>query len=111
MVHRPIIFGSIATSLNNKKADDQHTHKWKVFVRGANNEDISYYVKKVVFKLHESFANPNRSLLLILMLKSPTWTHMLLLSAVFLCGNYCNVQMRMLRRLRQRRQAGESLKS
>jgi len=58
--YRPIVFGSIATQLN-KKADDQHTHKWKVFVRGANNEDVSYFIKKVVFKLHESFANPNRS--------------------------------------------------
>ena len=54
----PIIYGNSAVAL--KKPDNEHTHRWTVFVRGFNNEDISTYVRKVVFKLHESFLQPNR---------------------------------------------------
>jgi YEATS domain-containing protein 4 len=32
-----------------------------VYVKPYANEDMSSYVKKVQFKLHESYANPNRS--------------------------------------------------
>lgn len=53
------MYGSIATPLA-KKNEDQHTHKWSIYVRGINNEDISYFVKSVTFRLHESFAQPNR---------------------------------------------------
>lgn len=56
----PIIYGNSAVVL--KKPDTDHTHKWTVFVRGFNNEDISTYVRKVVFKLHESFLQPNRGI-------------------------------------------------
>jgi len=31
-----------------------------VYVKPYNNEDMSTYVKKVHFKLHESYNNPNR---------------------------------------------------
>lgn len=54
----PIIYGNSAVAL--KKPDNEHTHRWTIFVRGFNNEDISTYVRKVVFKLHESFLQPNR---------------------------------------------------
>lgn len=54
----PIIYGNSAVAL--KKPENEHTHRWTVFVRGFNNEDISTYVRKVVFKLHESFVQPNR---------------------------------------------------
>jgi len=53
------VFGSVAETMT-KKNEHEHTHQWTVYVRGINNEDISYYVKKVQFKLHESFAQPNR---------------------------------------------------
>ena len=33
------------------------SHKWSVYVRGINNEDIWYFVKEVVFTLHSSFEN------------------------------------------------------
>lgn len=56
----PIIFGNSAVAL--KKPENEHTHRWTVFVRGFNNEDISTYVRKVVFKLHESFVQPNRGI-------------------------------------------------
>lgn len=29
-------------------------------MRGINNEDISYFVRKVAFKLHDTYENPNR---------------------------------------------------
>lgn len=54
----PIVFGNSAVAL--KKAENEHTHRWTVFVRGFNNEDISTYVRKVIFKLHDSFIQPNR---------------------------------------------------
>jgi transcription initiation factor IIF auxiliary subunit len=61
-VSRPIYFGSVAAPLNGKKASDpDHTHKWTVMIKGLNNEDLSYYIKKVVFKLHETYPNPLRS--------------------------------------------------
>jgi transcription initiation factor IIF auxiliary subunit len=34
-------------------------HRWSCYVRGLNNdEDISYFIKKVVFQLHPSFPEP-----------------------------------------------------
>lgn len=64
-IARPFYYGSIAYPLNGKKASDaDHTHKWTVMVKGLNNEDLSYYIKKVVFKLHETYPNPLRSKLI-----------------------------------------------
>ena len=57
----PLVYGSIAFWLG-RKADEFHTHKWSLFVRGPHGEDISYFVEKVVFKLHPSFAQPVREL-------------------------------------------------
>ncbi|ORX99043.1 yeats-domain-containing protein [Basidiobolus meristosporus CBS 931.73] len=59
---KSIVYGTIATPISSKKAIEpgSHTHNWVVSVRGVNNEDISPFIKKVNFKLHESFANPNR---------------------------------------------------
>jgi len=37
-----------------------HTHDWSIFVRGAEGADISHFVEKVVFLLHESFPRPRR---------------------------------------------------
>ncbi|KAL1924965.1 uncharacterized protein VTP21DRAFT_4619 [Calcarisporiella thermophila] len=60
-VIRPIVYGNLSVPLTTKKAQDpDHTHKWTVSVRGANNEDISHFVKKVVFKLHETYPNATR---------------------------------------------------
>ena len=36
------------------------THDWTVFVRGSEGKDISHFVEKVVFHLHESFPKPKR---------------------------------------------------
>lgn len=57
---KPIIYGNIAKSFGREREEDGHTHQWKVYVKPYNNEDMSLYVKKVHFKLHDSYANPNR---------------------------------------------------
>ncbi|KAJ6645674.1 YEATS domain-containing protein 4 [Pseudolycoriella hygida] len=57
---KPIVYGNIARSFGKKREEDGHTHQWHVYVKPYLNEDMSSYVKKVHFKLHESYANPNR---------------------------------------------------
>ncbi|CAD7081419.1 unnamed protein product [Hermetia illucens] len=57
---KPIVYGNIARSFGKKREEDGHTHQWTVYVKPYYNEDMSAYVKKVHFKLHESYANPNR---------------------------------------------------
>ncbi|EFA10451.1 YEATS domain-containing protein 4 [Tribolium castaneum] len=57
---KPIVYGNIARYFGKKREEDGHTHQWTVYVKPYNNEDISCYVKKVHFKLHESYANQNR---------------------------------------------------
>jgi YEATS domain-containing protein 4 len=63
-IHRPFIYGTEAIPFDPenrpKGAPPDHTHKWKVFVRGINNEDISYWLRKVQFKLHDTYANSVR---------------------------------------------------
>ena len=56
----PIVYGSLAISLGNKKSDEA-THKWTLFVRGPDDEDLSTFVAQVCFSLHPSFAEPLRS--------------------------------------------------
>lgn len=57
---KPIIYGNISQHFGKKRESDGHTHDWTVYVKPYNNEDISVFIKKVHFKLHESYANPNR---------------------------------------------------
>ncbi|XP_050304700.1 YEATS domain-containing protein 4 [Anthonomus grandis grandis] len=57
---KPIVYGNIARYFGKKREEDGHTHQWTVYVKPYNNEDMSAYVKKVHFKLHESYANQNR---------------------------------------------------
>jgi YEATS domain-containing protein 4 len=56
----PIVYGSIAFYLG-KKAEEFNTHRWTLFVRGPNDDDLSIFVEKAVFTLHPSFQNPVRS--------------------------------------------------
>ncbi len=58
-VVKEIVIGSVATPVP-KPIKQVRTHNWTVYVRGVYNEDISYFVKKVVFVLHDSFPNPTR---------------------------------------------------
>lgn len=62
-VTRPIIYGNTAKKIGNTRppnAPKEHTHMWTIFVRDPKNDDISYFIKKVVFKLHETYPNPIR---------------------------------------------------
>ncbi|KAJ2949464.1 hypothetical protein O0L34_g15381 [Tuta absoluta] len=47
-------------SLRSKKTPEGFTHDWEVFVRGQEGADISHFVDKVVFHLHETFPKPKR---------------------------------------------------
>ena len=61
----PISWGTIAQYVGKGKLanNESHTHKWMVFLRGANNQDISYAVSKVTFELHRDFENYRRGAL------------------------------------------------
>ncbi|EDO45571.1 predicted protein [Nematostella vectensis] len=48
-------------SCRKKLTPEGFTHDWKVFVRGSDHNDISHFVEKVIFNLHESFPNPKRA--------------------------------------------------
>lgn len=57
----PIAFGTVAFYMG-KKATENNSHKWTVYLRGAGGEDVdlSHVVSKVVFGLHPSFKQPQR---------------------------------------------------
>ncbi|WVN86451.1 uncharacterized protein L203_101615 [Cryptococcus depauperatus CBS 7841] len=80
-VHRPVIYGSHARLLSEAEkrlAPAGHTHKWTVFINSATSpppdpenlndidelpggaDDLSYFIRKVTFKLHETYPTPNR---------------------------------------------------
>lgn len=57
---KPIVYGNVARYFGKKRDEDGHTHQWTVYVKPYRNEDMSTYVKKIHFKLHESYSSPNR---------------------------------------------------
>ncbi|XP_035217483.1 YEATS domain-containing protein 4-like [Stegodyphus dumicola] len=59
-VVKPIVYGNVAWYLGKKREDDGHTHQWTVYLKPYDNDDMSVYVKRVHFKLHESYSDPNR---------------------------------------------------
>lgn len=40
---------------SNRRQEDQRTHKWTVYVRGPQHEDLGHFVRRVQFDLHPSF--------------------------------------------------------
>ena len=58
-VKKAIIYGSISF-FQGKKVNKNRTHRWACYVRGQCGEDISCFIKTVVFKLHTTFVNPYR---------------------------------------------------
>jgi len=56
-VIKPIVFGSIAHYLGKKTAGSS-THQWSIYARGLEDEDLSYLLKSVTFRLHPSCENP-----------------------------------------------------
>lgn len=55
------------TSKVRSKKKQAFTHDWEIYVQGVNKADISAFVDKVVFILHESFHKPKRG--------KATWSH------------------------------------
>ncbi|KAH8673699.1 yeats family-domain-containing protein [Xylariales sp. PMI_506] len=67
-IHRPFIYGTTARPFNDTTnprpphVPPDHTHSWTVFVRGVEDVDIFYWLRRVQFKLHESIPNHLRTL-------------------------------------------------
>ncbi|KAK6341213.1 NuA4 histone H4 acetyltransferase complex and the SWR1 complex subunit [Orbilia brochopaga] len=65
-IYRPIVYGNIATPITKENRTSnlppEHTHRWTVCVKGVYDEDISYFIKRVQFKLHETYTNATRTL-------------------------------------------------
>ena len=61
IIVKPFIYGSVAINLG-KKSKEASTHKWCVYVRGINNENISNFIKSVTFTLHSTFPNNVRTI-------------------------------------------------
>ncbi|KAI6100740.1 yeats family protein [Pisolithus croceorrhizus] len=73
-IHRPIIYGNTATVLTAAERETcpfpDHTHRWTLAVRSAASapdsdivggaDDLSYFIKRVTFKLHDTYSNPTR---------------------------------------------------
>ncbi|KAL8946617.1 MAG: hypothetical protein Q9222_007008 [Ikaeria aurantiellina] len=65
-IYRPFIFGSIAKHIdpNNRPStiNADHTHQWTLYVRPCPPQpDLSYFIKKISFKLHETYTNSLRT--------------------------------------------------
>ncbi|KAG1755348.1 yeats family protein [Suillus lakei] len=75
-IHRPIIYGNTATVLTPAERETSHypdhTHRWTVAVRSAPSapdsdvvggaDDLGYFIKRVTFKLHDTYPNPTRNI-------------------------------------------------
>lgn len=59
-ITRPVIIGNTTQNLGDKKVGE-HTHKWTISVKGVDGEDIGVWIKKVIFKLHDTYENPSRT--------------------------------------------------
>ncbi|KAJ1350876.1 hypothetical protein KIN20_006786 [Parelaphostrongylus tenuis] len=53
---KPIVYGNTATPFGYKRESDQHTHQWTVFLRMFNEDNPTDFIRKVQFKLHDSYA-------------------------------------------------------
>jgi YEATS domain-containing protein 4 len=66
-IFRPFVYGTTAKPFDEKTnpkppgVPDDHTHSWTVFVKGIDDVDITYWLRRVQFKLHESIPNHVRS--------------------------------------------------
>lgn len=65
-VSRPFVYGTTARPFDpvkNPKPDgvpENHTHSWTAFVKGVDDTDITYWLKRVQFKLHDSYKDGPR---------------------------------------------------
>lgn len=68
-VAKPIVYGNSAQKLdeNSKSVSipQEHTHLWTVFVKSPTvngDADLTKFIKKVIFKLHDTYKNPIRTI-------------------------------------------------
>ncbi|KAI1777853.1 yeats-domain-containing protein [Hypoxylon cercidicola] len=67
-IYRPFIYGTTAHPYNDTdhprpaSVPSDHTHSWTVFVKGVDDVDIFYWLRRVQFKLHESIPNHLRTI-------------------------------------------------
>lgn len=62
VVVKPIVYGNVSYYFGKKRESDGHTHKWQIYVKPYYNDDMTKWVRKVSFKLHESYASSTRVL-------------------------------------------------
>jgi YEATS domain-containing protein 4 len=76
IIHRPIIYGNTARLLTPEErvepVPSEHTHRWTVAVRSAASDpdsdivggadDLSHFIKRVTFKLHDTYTNQSRAI-------------------------------------------------
>ena len=60
ILSKGIVYGNVARYFGKKREDDGHTHGWTVYFRPYKSEDLGVFIKKVQFKLHESYPSPVR---------------------------------------------------
>ncbi|RYC62963.1 hypothetical protein CHU98_g3247 [Xylaria longipes] len=67
-IFRPFVYGTTARPFNDTDnprpvgVSPDHTHSWQVFVKGVEDTDIFYWLRRVQFKLHESIPNHLRTI-------------------------------------------------
>ncbi|KAI1333775.1 yeats family-domain-containing protein [Xylariaceae sp. FL0016] len=67
-IFRPFIYGTTAKPFNDTDnprpphVSPEHTHSWQVFVKGVDDTDVFYWLRRVQFKLHESIPNHLRTI-------------------------------------------------
>ncbi|TKR77078.1 hypothetical protein L596_018117 [Steinernema carpocapsae] len=63
-IAKPLIIGNetvkLATPVKRGADDKDHTHEWKLYIRPYNQENLSRWIRKVQFKLHDSYENHTR---------------------------------------------------
>lgn len=64
-VARPVMYGNTTVPLEaadrRRDTPPDHTHKWTVFVRDpSGKDDLGYIIKRVIFKLHDTYPQPTR---------------------------------------------------
>ncbi|KAJ4462389.1 putative yeats family protein [Paratrimastix pyriformis] len=59
IIPKVIAYGNSSLYLG-KRAPKDKTHRWTIYVRSPYGEELSEWISKVVFELHESFSNHMR---------------------------------------------------
>ncbi|CAF1587563.1 unnamed protein product [Rotaria sp. Silwood1] len=57
IIIKPILYGNTAKHFGSKRDSDGHTHRWILYVRSFNNDDMSNYINRIQFRLHETYPN------------------------------------------------------